>query len=170
MTEDVLRGRIHDLPGYVKGSLLLLIWTLAFGYTAGMFYLQDTTSFEAQGIEENYLGNESDEEAEELSFKMSRKQVLNIIHSHVISYTLIFFMLATILVFSSVALPWKRVLLIEPPVSILLTFGGLWLLWSGLVWMKYVIMVSGMALSAGFYLMVVMISLDIIKGRREGSS
>lgn len=128
-----------------------------------MVYLQDTTSFEAQGIEENYLGNETDEEAEELRFKMSRKQVLNIIHSHVISYTLIFFMLASVMIFSSVALPWKRLLLLEPPVSILLTFGGLWLLWSGILWMKYVVMISGMALSIGFYTIIGLLTWDILK-------
>ena len=147
----------------MKSSVLLLIWSLAFGYSAGMVYLQDTTSFEAQGIEENYLGNEEDEEAMELRFKMSRKQLLNIVHSHVISYTLIFFMLASIILFSTVALPWKRLLLIEPPVSILLTFGGLWLLWSGVIWMKYIVMISGMALSLGFYLIVILLTADLIR-------
>jgi predicted RND superfamily exporter protein len=165
-TKLEIHGLIHRLPDQVRRWALLLIWTLAFGYTAGMFYLVDTTSMAPQGIEENYLGNEDQEDAEKMKFKMTKKQVLNIIHSHVISYSLIFFLLGTVLLLSSVKKPWKTILLIEPLLSLVLTFGGLYLLWTGITWMKYVVMLAGICLSIGFYLTLFLLTLDLVKRQR----
>ena len=45
--------------------------------------------------------------------------------------------------------------MIEPNVSLVVTFGGLWLLWLGYTWVKYVIMISGILMHLSLILMVV---------------
>ncbi|MDG2074681.1 MAG: hypothetical protein P8J28_08950, partial [Polaribacter sp.] len=44
----------------------------------------------------------------------------------------------------------KLFLAIEPFVSILLTFGGIYFMWLGISWMKYVIMISGILMTVTF--------------------
>ena len=47
----------------------------------------------------------------------------------------------------------------EPFISIVLTFGGIYLLWNGMLWFKYIIMFSGIAM----VLSVVISSFIILK-------
>ena len=49
----------------------------------------------------------------------------------------------------------KAFLMIEPNVSLVVTFGGLWLLWLGHTWVKYVIMISGILMHLSLILLVV---------------
>ena len=59
----------------------------------------------------------------------------------------------------------KSVLVIEPFVSIILTFGGIWLMWQGVSWMKYVIIVSGTLMNLAYMLMAGLILLALFKPR-----
>ena len=40
--------------------------------------------------------------------------------------------------------------MIEPFISIILTFGGIYCMWLGFAWMKYVIMISGVFMTGTF--------------------
>ena len=40
--------------------------------------------------------------------------------------------------------------MIEPFFSVLITFGGIYLMWTGLLWMKYIVMLSGILMTASF--------------------
>jgi hypothetical protein len=57
-----------------------------------------------------------------------------------------------LLSFTSINKKLMSVLILEPFVSIVLTFGGIYVLWTGVLWFKYVIMVSGLALTLSFLL------------------
>ena len=121
--------------------------TLNFGYFTGLIFIEETTSFQPKGVETNYLGNEADEDAEVMQFKKSEKEILTVVHNHVLSFSLIFFLLGAIVLLTSVNRRLKVALMIEPFVSIVLTFGGIYLLWMGITWFKYVIALSGFALT-----------------------
>ena len=92
---------LHQLPKSLKYSLVVFLITLSFGYLSGVDLVKHTTDFKAQGIEQNILGDELDETAEELYFKMSEKQLHNIIHSHVISLSMLFLLLSLLLFFTT---------------------------------------------------------------------
>ena len=149
-----LSGTIHDLPKNVKVFVVLFLITLSFGFFTGFSFLHMTISLTPNGIEKHYIGNENDENAEEMIFKKSGREILNIIHTHVLSFSLIFLALGVILTTTSVNQKLKTFLLIEPSVSIILTFGGIWILWKGILWLKYVIILSGILLTASFILIV----------------
>ena len=106
-----------------------------------------------RGIERNYLGNEEDEGAEVMQFRKSEKEVLTLIHNHVLSLSLIFFVLGVLVYATEIKRGVKSMLLFEPFVSLLLTFGGIYMLWLGITWFKYVIMISGLALVLSLLLM-----------------
>ena len=57
-------------------------------------------------------------------------------------------------------------LVIEPFVSIILTFGGIWLMWKGFAWMKYVIIVSGTLMNLAYVVMAVLVLIALLKPRQ----
>ncbi|MCB0402700.1 MAG: hypothetical protein KDD41_11490 [Flavobacteriales bacterium] len=158
-----LHGKIHRLPGLAKLLIGCFVITLSFGYFTGLLFIRENTQMTVQGVEEHYLGNEQDEDAEIMKFRKSDKEIITTIHNHVISMSLIFLALGAILLTTSLNSKLKKVLIVEPFVSILLTFGGIWLLWEGVLWFKYIVMISGMALTVTFALSVLLILVQLFK-------
>lgn len=124
--------------------------SLNIGFFTGINFVNKTSSFQAQGIETNYLGNEDDEEAAEMKFKKSEKEILTLIHNHILSMSIIFFLLGGLLSLTSVNKKLQCFLIVEPFLSIVLTFGGIYLLWNGVIWFKYIVMLSGLAMTLTF--------------------
>ena len=154
--------QLHNLPKSLKNTLVVFLIALAFGYLSGVDLLKHTTDFKSKGVEENVLGNEVDEYAEELHFKMSERELHGIIHSHVITLGMLFAILSVMLFFTSYSQGIKSFLMIEPMVSLITTFGGLWLLWKGVVWMKYIIMLSGILMHLSFVLIVFLLLKELL--------
>ncbi len=141
---------IHQQKKHIKAFLVCFLLTLSFGYFSGFDLLNHTTQFNVNGLEKNFLGNELEESPIELKFKMSEKQILNIIHTHVLSLALLFFIVSFLLFFTPIKTSWLCFLSIEPLVSLITTFLGIWLMWKGLAFMKYIVMISGILMHLGF--------------------
>ena len=163
MDQTYFDGGLTRLPQFVKSFLVVFIVVLSFGYTAGLVYLNGTSGISPTGVQEQYLGNEDDEEAEEMKFKKPEKAVLTLVHGHVISFGLIFFSLGGIFLFSSYSNTLKGLLTIEPLISTITTFGGIWIMWYGVSWFKYVLIVSGSLMHVSFVLLVILTLRDLLK-------
>ncbi|UII78375.1 hypothetical protein [Flagellimonas sp. CMM7] len=133
------------------------------GFISAIRFVGVTTNNTPVGIEENYLGNEDDLKAQELKFAKSEKQILNIVHSHILSMGMLFFILAFLVATTPVHGLLRKFLLYEPLLSVLLTFGGIYFLWKKVLWMKYVIMVSGMLMTTSYVLSVAIICFWLLK-------
>lgn len=151
--------------------VVCFVLVLNLGFFTGFNFVRVTTSLNANGIEQNYLGNEEDEDAEIMHFKKSEQEVLTLVHNHILSLSLIFFVLGVLLYMTNVNNKTKAFLMFEPFVSLLLTFGGIYLLWKGLTWFKYVIMISGSLMVFSLLLMSGLIIKDcLIPIKDKGSS
>jgi hypothetical protein len=142
--------------------LTAFLLVVAFGYTLGVFFVDHSTHLRPDGIAERYLGSEAmgmDEVAPdhetELQFEKSPAEMLNVTHTHMISLALLFLAVGGIFLFTTGLPPWLRAtLLLEPFASIILTFGGMWLLrYHSPAW-SYLIAVSGTLMTVCFYVMV----------------
>jgi hypothetical protein len=153
---------IFSLPRLLKVSLSIFLLALAFGYFSSFDLLSQTTDLNSKGIQENVLGNNEDESVNELRFKMSERELHGIIHTHVISLSLLFIFLQIIFFFSSAPKFLKNFLMIEPILSIITTFGGLWLLWLGHIWVKYLIMISGTLMHLSLFVIIVILLYDLL--------
>lgn len=154
--------QLSNLPSLLKVSLSIFLFALAFGYFSSFDLLKQTTDLNSKGVEENVLGNEMDAEAKELKFKMSERELHGIIHTHVITLSIVFIFLQILLYFSSASLFLKTFLMIEPILSIITTFGGLWLLWLGYSWVKYLIMISGTLMHLSLALILIILLYDLL--------
>lgn len=153
---------LHALPGQFRVLIAAFVITLNFGFFTGLNFVEHTTNFNPVGIEANYLGNEDDAEAEEMRFKKNKSEILTLIHNHVLSLSVIFFLMGFLIALSSIKKRWKNFLILEPFVSLILTFGGIYFLWLGQIWFKYIIIISGIAMSVSIVLATVIILWEVL--------
>ena len=157
-----VHGLIHQFPKEIKTLIIVFIIVLSVGFYGGISFVNNTTAMQPSGVESHYLGNENDEEAEIMKFKKNKREILTITHNHILSLSVIFFMLSLILSTTSINKRLKYFLMIEPLLSVLLTFGGIYFLWSGYLWVKYVIIFSGVLMTISFVLATLSILYQLL--------
>lgn len=143
-------GLILTLPREIKTFLAVFVIVLSIGYFTGLLFVSQTESTTPAGIKENYLGNEEDVDAEVMKFKKGEREMLTIIHTHVLSMSFIFFLLGGIVLFTKLPKKLKFFLILEPFFSVLATFGGVYFVWKGIDWVKYLVIVSGILMTLIF--------------------
>lgn len=141
---------ISQFSKEIRILITAFVITLNIGFFTGLNFVNETSTFKPGGIETNYLGNEDNENAEIMHFKKTKKDILTVVHNHILSMSIIFLLLGVLLSFTSINKKLMKVLILEPFVSIVLTFGGIYVLWTGILWFKYVVMISGIALTISF--------------------
>ena len=128
-----------------------------------LLFVGENSSTNPSGIEEQYLGNEDIEDVKVMKFKKSKKEMLTLVHNHILSMSIIFFLLGVLVCLTDIKRKLKLFLIIEPFVSVLLTFGGLYILWSGVLWMKYIVMLSGMLMTLCYTLSIAIIMYQLTR-------
>jgi len=161
-----IHGLIHQFLKEIKSLILVFIIVLSVGFYGGLSFVNNTTSMNSSEIESHYLGNENDEAAEVMKFKKSEGEILTVVHNHILSLSVIFFMLSLILATTSINKKFKYFLMIEPFLSIILTFGGIYLLWSGITWFKYVVIFSGILMTFSFVSATIAIGYQILFSKK----
>jgi len=156
-----LNGLLLTFPKEIKLLIGTFLVVLSIGFFTGLMFVENTTTLKPNGIEENYNGNEHDEDANVMKFRKSEREMLTTVHSHILSMSLIFFLTGIILATTKLNYSLKLFLMIEPFFSVIFTFGGIYFLWKGLSWMKYIVMISGtlMTLSFGFTILIILSQL-----------
>ncbi|WP_298497977.1 hypothetical protein [uncultured Algibacter sp.] len=145
-----LNGLIFTLPREIKLLIGAFVIVLSIGFYTGLLFVGETSSANPNGIEQQYLGNEDDENAEVMRFKKSPQEMLTLVHNHILSMSIIFFLVGLLVSITKLNKKIKTFLIVEPFVSVILTFGGLYLLWTGILWMKYIVMLSGFVMTITF--------------------
>jgi hypothetical protein len=158
-----LNGLIETFPKELKLLIAAFIIVLSVGFYTGLLFVGETSSANPNGIEEQYLGNEDDLDAKVMKFKKNEQQMLTLVHGHILSMSIIFFLTGLILMTTRLNLKFKLFLLIEPFISIILTFGGIYLLWKGMLWVKYIVMISGILMTLSFTLAVFIILKQLLQ-------
>ena len=123
---------------------------LSIGFFTGIRFVSETESTTPDGLVEHYNGNEQDEVAMVMKFKKGTQEMLTIVHTHILSMSMLFFLTGFLLAQTPINQRLKLFLIVEPFVSILLTFGGLYLIWFGLEWFRYIVIFSGIAMTLAY--------------------
>ena len=156
-----VHGIIHNFPSEIKILIGVFLIVLSIGFYSGLTFVNETTAANPSGIESHYNGNENDQDAIVMQFKKSKREILTLVHNHILSLSLIFFILALILSTTSINMKLKQFLMFEPFASVLLTFGGIYLMWMGVSWFKYIVMISGMLMTLSFIVTTILILFQL---------
>ena len=164
---------LRTIPPTLRRLCLAFLLTATVGFTLGVFFVDHTTNSNPSGIAERYRGSESmgvDIEQlpaeREIQFEKSASEMLNITHTHILSLGMLFLLVGGIFSLATGIPPaLKTFLVIEPFVSLLLTFGGMYLLrYHHPAW-GWMIAASGALMTVCFYAMIA-ISLHQLASRR----
>ncbi|MCB0383420.1 MAG: hypothetical protein KDD05_09025 [Psychroserpens sp.] len=164
-----INGLLYTLPKELKMLIGVFIIVLSIGFYTGLLFVGETSSANPNGIEEHYLGNEDDDNASVMKFKKNEQQMLTLVHGHILSMSIIFFLVGLILSITKLSRKLKLVLIIEPFISVVLTFGGLYFLWKEIFWMKYVVMISGTLMALTFTISVLIILYQLFVSKQASS-
>ena len=91
-----------------KSFLFAFIVILSIGYFTGLLFVAQTDSTSPKGVVENYNGNEEIEDAAVLKFKKREREMLTILHTHILSIGFIFAFLGGLVWGTELPLFWKN--------------------------------------------------------------
>ena len=141
---------IRNFSKPFKAFIFAFVIVLSVGYFTGLLFVAQTDSTSPKGMIENYNGNEEIEDAKVLKFKKGEREMLTILHTHILSIGFIFAFLGLLVWGTELPIFWKKFLMIEPFCSILATFGGIYFLWLGYSFFAYIVMISGLLMTMSY--------------------
>ncbi|WP_298790861.1 hypothetical protein [uncultured Allomuricauda sp.] len=161
-------GLLTNFPKELRLFIAVFVIVLSIGFFTGLLFIGQTEATTPAGLEENYLGNEEDESATVMKFRKGEREMLTIVHTHILSMSFIFFLLGGLVWIAKFPKNWKLFLTIEPFLSVLLTFGGIYLMWKGISWMKYIVIFSGTLMTLTFTFSAALVFLQCVGSSKKG--
>jgi hypothetical protein len=111
-------------------------------------FIAHNTGMQSGGISDHYHGNE-----EKLKFGKSTGEMLEIVHTHLLGMGVLFFAVAVLYALTDASPRWKALWATETLLSLLSTFGSLWLIAIGQPWAVWIIYPSSILMVCGFLVM-----------------
>ncbi len=156
---------LYQLNKDLKLFLTIFLLVISVGVLFGLVFLFHTTSFDKDTTSERLI--ESERLVEEdfginESKAKSSGELLMTTHNHILGFAFIFFFTGGIFYFNSlVNVFWKTILITEPLISTVISFGSLWLVrfyGSGYI---YLTIISAMLMYSAFFVMVFISIYDL---------
>lgn len=163
--------KLSAIDKQLKIFLVIYLVTVMVGVSVGIIYLSQTTSLTPKGTVERFNGSEMEMNNLEVpeSFPKPISELLISTHNHILGLSFIFFSVGLIFYFTSIVKGTiKTILMVEPMVSITITFGSIWLvrfIYPGFVYLTFV---SSFLMYTGFYT-IIFISLYELLIKKKGS-
>ena len=88
---------LSQLSKEIRYLIASFIVVLSIGFFSSISFVNHSNSIQPNGLVEQYNGNESDIDADVMKFKKSKRELLTIIHSHILSMSVIFFIVGLLL-------------------------------------------------------------------------
>ena len=99
------------------------------GYTTSLVFVWRTTQLVPSGIAGHYRGRDPEASDAAMEFPKSFSEMLTITHTHLLSMAVIFVLTGLgIALCAGVSESWKRFLIAEPFVALLVSFSAMWLM------------------------------------------
>ena len=156
---------LSSLEKPIKTLIALYLIVSSIGVSLGLSYVYLTTEMSPSGISDRYLGSDSDWEPR---LPKTFIDLVSHTHSHVVIFSIIFFILGALFSLNSIVKgAWKSFLMFEPFFSIVITFGGFFVLrlLGGLF--SYVIIISSLLMYFCFYAMVFILLYDLFRVKEQ---
>ena len=153
--DQIFSTRLYELPRKLKLLCFLTVFNITVGLGVGLYYVGYTTQYSPSGTSEHFAGSKvSDDFDIPDKYPKPFSELLNTTHTHVISMTFIFIITGGIFFFNSIITgSIKTFLIVEPFISIIVTFGGIWLVRFIHPGFSYLVILSGILMYLSFFIM-----------------
>lgn len=154
--------KLNQLPSLLKRFLLAYLIVLAVGISVGLFYVTSTTKAKPSGIIERWNGSKVEKNEIPEQYEKSFQEMLMTTHNHILGFSFILLQVGFIFYFNSVVKSTlKTILLIEPFLSIILTFGSIWLMRFVSHYFVYLTIISASVLYSSIFVMIIISMYDL---------
>jgi hypothetical protein len=135
------------------------------GYTTSLVFVWHTTRLAPPGIESRYRGVDPETAQGAMPFPKSFAEMLTITHTHLLSMAVIFVITGIgVALCERVGEQWKRLLVAEPFVALLVSFTAMWLMRYGDARFSWLLEASSTVLAVTFYLQSYLILRELGAG------
>lgn len=156
--------RLNSLPGQLKKFLIFYLLTLSIGVAIGLIYVSQTTSMNQKGVVERWKGSQVSENEIPEQYEKSFSEMLMTTHNHIIGFSFIFLQVGIIFYFNSLIKGRiKSFLMIEPFISIVLTFGSIWIVRFYFVQFVYLTFISAVLMYLSLFIMIAVSIYELSK-------
>jgi len=152
-------------PAPIKKLVFTFVLIAFVGVVFGGVMIEVTTHLTPQGVIHEYKGMKKSEmsQAKEMKFPKSAKEMLITTHNHILGLSSLFLIIGFLYLSAVDETGWLQVsVAVEPLISLVVTFGGLWIvryLWPPFV---YVVILSGTLMIATFGWMCLVVMKNCI--------
>ena len=156
---------INSLDTHLKKLLTYYLFTIGIGFSLGVLYVYLNSEFSNTGMVEQYVGNNDEWEPK---LPKTLKDLVSHTHEHITMFSIIFLSLGLIFSYNSVIRGfWKSFLILEPFISIIITFGGFFVIRYITTTFSYVIIISSFLMYICFYIMLFVCLYELIFLQKE---
>ncbi len=162
-----MNSYLYQLNSNFKRLLIIYLITVSCGLLVGVIYLSRNTNFSVNGTIEHFNGSVQNIETEGVSipdkYPKPVSELLMTTHNHILGLGFIIFSISLVFYFTSVFEGyWKNFLMIEPLISVLITFGSIWgirFIHPGFV---YLTILSAIFMYSSLFIMIVVSLFELI--------
>ncbi len=159
----------RDLPGSLRGLAFWLTLVQLAGYTTSLVFVWHTTRMVPRGVAEHYRGTDPARTDLEMKFAKSLGEMLTLTHTHLLAMAVIFVLSGLALALcEQPAERWKKVLLVEPMVALLVSFAAMWLMRYVHPGFSLLLTLSSAVMAITFYLQCALVLRELWGLRGEG--
>ena len=150
--------RLAALPPGLKKLLASFLITLSLAYGIGLGYIYYNTGLTYTGVTEDFRGSET-----RMEFEKPTGEMFKTVHNHMFGLSLTFLITGCIFFFSSMKSGLlKTVILTEPFLSIVLSFGSFFLVRYISGWWTWLLLLSGFLMALGFLIQMTVSLYDLL--------
>lgn len=139
-------------PSPLRALALWLTIVQVVGYTTSLLFIYHTTRMTPLGVAEHYRGSDPAASDAAMQFPKTYQEMLTITHTHLLA-------MAAIFAFSGLALAlcdrpsprWRRLLIVEPFVALLVSFASMWLMRYADPRFSWLLSLSSLLMALTFY-------------------
>lgn len=143
----------RDLPAPFRTLARWITVVQVVGYTTSLIFVWHTTHLVPPGVEARYRGADPETTEGAMRFPKSFAEMLTITHTHLLSMAAIFVISGVgVALCGSLSDRWKRALIAEPFLALLVSFSAMWLMRYAHPAFSWLLFASSSVLAATFYL------------------
>lgn len=166
---------LHTWPAPYRKLIAVFVVVTVTGFVLGTIFIEVTTHLTPEGVVSQYTGH-TEEQSQQLSgeqeikFAKSPTDMLTTTHNHILGLSVLFTVLGFLYLHTGRRSALRVAIAVEPLFTLLLTFGGLWVvryLWTPFV---YVVILSGVLMVGTVLWMSYRILASCLAGDRYASA
>lgn len=156
------------VPSTLRALALWLTIVQAVGYTTSLLFVHHTTGMTPVGVAAHYRGADTTATDAAMEFPKTYSEMLTITHTHLLA-------MAAIFTFSGFALAlcerpsdrWRRALIVEPFVALLVSFASMWLMRYVGAGFSWLLSASSALMALTFYIQTWLILRELLPRQRS---